>query len=320
MTITIRNFTFDDLPALAAVINRAAAADQEDYSTTLEDLRTRFERPYFYPEDNCFVAVLPEGTLVGYTTADLDPRVGLGWGMGCVDPAYRRQGIGRALIDRGEARHHERAQTELAPHLGLSVRRFCRDTNVAARALYESVGYAVWRASWLMHIDFDGTLPETPLPDGFGLQAFDRARDARHIWEIEQEIFRETPGFIQPPFEVWESIVFLAGHDDAMWLIAVDQRLDGKPVVGVCLCESKPDKPDTGWVNTLGVRPAYRKRGLGLALLKRSFQVMQAHGFSAVELEVDTENTSNAVALYQRAGMRADRCYPIYRKVLREAK
>jgi ribosomal protein S18 acetylase RimI-like enzyme len=67
----------------------------------------------------------------------------------------------------------------------------------------------------------------------------------------------------------------------------------------------------------LGVRENYRGHGLGSALLQQGFRVLQAHGFTAAELDVDSENTSNAVALYERAGMTADRCYLTYRKVLR---
>jgi mycothiol synthase len=317
MTHTIRSFRFDDLPALAAVINRAAEADQEDSRTTLDDLRARFERPYFFPEQNCLVATGPGGDILGYVTAELDPRFGKGWGTGCVDPAHRGQGIGRALIQAADARHLERADKELASHLGLYVTRYCRDTNGPTRALYEAAAYAIWRISWFMHIEFDGALTESLLPAGFALRPFDRARHAREIWDTEKAIFHDAPGYAQPPFEVWESFMFPSGHDDALWLVAVDQRAADEPVAGLCLCRPKHDNPAIGWVELFGVRKPYRKRGLGLALLRQGFRVMQAHGFTAAKLSVDSENKSNAVALYERAGMAVDRRYLIYRKVFR---
>ncbi|TFG73032.1 MAG: GNAT family N-acetyltransferase [Anaerolineales bacterium] len=313
MNITIRNFQFDDLPALVAVINRAAEADREE-TTTIGDLRARLERPYFYPEQNCFVAALPDGEIVGYTTAEIHPSAGLGWGTGCVDPAHRRQNIGRTLIETADMRHLE--LTKITPDMALSVSRICRDTNESARILYESTGYAICRANWFMHIDFENTFDETQLPDGFGLRAFDRERDARMVWAISGEIFQDSPGFAQPPFEVWENFMFPEGHDDALWLIAVDHQLDDETVAGICLSKPKHNKPNTGWVEPLGVRLAYRKRGLGSALLQRSFYVMHKQGYTAAELSVDAENTSDAVALYQRAGMQADCCYLSYQKVL----
>lgn len=310
MNITIRNFQFDDLPALVAVINRAAEADQEE-TTTIGALRARLERPYFYPEQNCFVATLPDGEIVGYTTAEINPSAGSGWGTGCVDPAHRRQGIGRTLLETADMRHLE--LTDITPDMTLSLTRVCRDTNESARVLYEFAGYAIGQVLQIMHIDFEDTFDETRLPDGFGLRAFDRERDARMVWAVVEDL----PGFAQAPFEVWETFMFPEGHDDALWLIAVDQHMDAETVAGICLSWPKHDKPNIGWVDALGVRPAYRRRGLGSALLQRSFYVLQRQGYTAAELTVDTENTSNAVALYQRAGMQVDRRYMNYQKVLR---
>jgi mycothiol synthase len=315
MGLTIRMFQFDDLPAVVDVINRAAQADHEDTRTTPDDLRTRFERPYFYAEQNCLVAERPDGTLIGYITAELDPRVGRGWGTGGVHPDHRRQGIGRALLQAADARHHERAATELAPDLPLWVTRFCRDTNASTRALLEAEQYAIWRVSWFMHIDLAEATESPALPQGFTLRPFERERDARAIWAVEKAIFDGAPGYVQPPFEVWETFMFPPGHDDRLWLVAMQDD----DVAGVCLCHPKHDRPATGWVELFGVQTAYRRRGLGSALLRRSFDVMRAHGFTAAELDVDSENTSNAVALYEGAGMRVDRKYLIYRKVLRGA-
>lgn len=313
MDIAIRTFHSDDLPALVDVINRAADADATDSHTTLDDLRARFERPYFYPEQNCFIAVLPTGEIAGYTTAELDPRVGKGWGSGYVDPAYRRKGIGRALIRAADARHLERGQHEVAPECSLSVTRHCRDTNEGPRALYESEGYAIARISWIMRIDFVGPVDEPPLPDGITLRPFDRDRDALAVWQAEQDVFRDNWGYIEPPFEVWQNFMFPAYHDDSLWIMA----MDGGTIAGLCLCDPKRNDPATGWINTLGVREAYRRRGLGSALLRRGLAALQARGFAAAELEVDSENAANAVALYEHAGMHAKRRYLIYRKVLR---
>ena len=317
MAYRLRKFTFDDLPAMVDVINRAAEADQEDTQTTLVDLRTRFERPYFFPEQNCIIATDNNNKIIGYVTAELDPRFGKGWGTGCVDPAYRRQGIGTGLLNAADARHLECAENDLPPDMGVYVTRYCRDTNTPTRTLYKSAGYNIWLRSLFMHIDLDDTITKSDLPEGIVLRPFERERDAYQVWEIEGELFHDAPGYAQPPFEVWETFMFPVGHDDTLWLVAVDENASEKPIVGICLCHPKHDNPDIGWVELLGVTKAHRGKGLGSIMLRLGFHQMKTYGFKEAELDVDSENKTNAVALYQRAGMQVSRCYEIYMKVIR---
>lgn len=314
-TTVIRTFQPDDLPALVDAINHSADHDETDARTTLDELRARFEWPYFYPEQNCLVALLPDGALAGYTTAELDPRIGRGWGRGCVDPAYRRRGIGRALIRAADARHLDRSKTEMAPDLPLSVTRHCRDTNSSLRALLESEGYAIARVSWIMRTELGDPVEVPPLPDGIALRPFERERDANAVWQAEQEFFRDHWGYVAAPFDLWQNFMFPPTHTNALWILAVD----GDAIIGTCLAQPKHDDPATGWIDTVGVHEAYRRRGLGSALLRRGLAALQAHGFAAAELEVDSENTTNAVALYERAGMKIKRRYLIYQKTLRDA-
>jgi ribosomal protein S18 acetylase RimI-like enzyme len=54
-------------------------------------------------------------------------------------------------------------------------------------------------------------------------------------------------------------------------------------------------------VHVLGVRPAWRKRGLATALLRHIFRDFQQRGATRVGLGVDGENTTGAVRLYERS-------------------
>ena len=64
----------------------------------------------------------------------------------------------------------------------------------------------------------------------------------------------------------------------------------------------------------LGVRPQWRRRGLGTALLVASFRLFWERGLKAVGLGVDGENTTGAVRLYERAGMRVVHRFDSYEK------
>ena len=64
--------------------------------------------------------------------------------------------------------------------------------------------------------------------------------------------------------------------------------------------------------------PAWRRRGLGLALLRQAFTWFWERGERRVGLGVDTENPTDARRLYERAGMRAVWQADVHEKVLRE--
>ena len=89
--------------------------------------------------------------------------------------------------------------------------------------------------------------------------------------------------------------------DPLLWLLA----WDGDELAGFVLASSgRGSEPELGWVGTLGVRPAWRRRGLGEALLRSAFAELFTRGHRRVGLGVDTENVSGALRLYERVGVR----------------
>jgi ribosomal protein S18 acetylase RimI-like enzyme len=97
--------------------------------------------------------------------------------------------------------------------------------------------------------------------------------------------------------------------------------MDGNEVVGTSLCRKNSyDNPDVGWVNTLGVRRAWRKRGIGLALLRHSFGELYRRGKRMAGLGVDAENLTGALRLYENAGMYAHLSFDLFEKEIRAGK
>jgi ribosomal protein S18 acetylase RimI-like enzyme len=77
------------------------------------------------------------------------------------------------------------------------------------------------------------------------------------------------------------------------------------------------DDPTGGYIYDLGVRPAWRKRGIALALLHHTFAEFHRRGYVAVELDVDSQSLTGALRVYERAGMRAVRQSVTYERELR---
>jgi ribosomal protein S18 acetylase RimI-like enzyme len=76
--------------------------------------------------------------------------------------------------------------------------------------------------------------------------------------------------------------------------------------------------PEKGWVDDLGVRRAWRRRGLALALLQHSFREFYKRGTRKVGLGVDASSLTGATRLYEKAGMHVARQFNSYFKVLRD--
>ena len=92
---------------------------------------------------------------------------------------------------------------------------------------------------------------------------------------------------------------------------------DGEELAGVSLnAWHWSGDPAFGWIGTLGVRRPWRRRGLALALLRHSFAHFERRGANRVGLGVDAENTTGAVRLYERAGMRPVKRFDSFERTL----
>ena len=98
--------------------------------------------------------------------------------------------------------------------------------------------------------------------------------------------------------------------DPSLWFLAEE----AEEPAGAILCRQDLG---VGWVDSLGVRPAWRRRGLGLALLRHAFGEFHRRGWPGAALGVDAANETGATRLYEGAGMRVARQYAIYQKELR---
>ena len=164
-------------------------------------------------------------------------------------------------------------------------------------------------------------VPDPVWPQGITLRTFNPETDAEAVYRADVDSFRDHFGFIEEPFEEgFERFkYFHIDHDDfdpTLWFLA----MDGDEIAGINLCRPHSDAyadPALGWVGSLGVRRPWRKRGLGLALLRHSFNEFYRRGRRRVGLGVDAQNLTGALRLYERAGMHSHRAFDFYEKELR---
>ena len=236
---------------------------------------------------------------IGAVAHLLDRRGDRFIGDAYVHPELVGRGLGTRVLELLEERVREIVQS--SPEGGDVVLQ-CAHLVGDARAprLLRSRGYEYVRSGFRMVAELAAVEREPVWPPRIELRPFDVERDGRRVHEAIEEAFADEWGHIARPFEEWRKRAFDVPRFDP-GLVPV--AWDGGEIAGVSLNYAKR-MGDWGWIGSIGVRPAWRRRGLGLALLLESFRRFRASGETTVALGVDASNPTGAVRLYERAGMR----------------
>jgi mycothiol synthase len=306
-----------DYEGLVALIREAHLADGVDWIPTVENLRTEHEHGgEFDPRRDLLLAVV-EDNIVGASetnvrTRELGPSHHVeGW----VSPAFRRRGLGRALLHWAEARAREVALVD--GRTGeRSLGSWPDEAQDGAVALYESEGYAIVRYGFMMIRDLTEPIPELPLPDGLEVRPVQPV-DHRRIWDADVEAFRDhwdAGERTDADFEGWFASPEL---DTGLWRVA----WDGGEVAGSVMNFIYPAENETlgeqrGWLDHVSVRRPWRRRGLASALIAASMLALRDAGMTGAALGVDAENPSGALRVYENLGFRRTRTGVAYRKAM----
>lgn len=285
--VEIRHPRADEAEAAVEVLNEHSRRLCGTDDMTAAELEEGWRAPEVVFPDDILVAEA-DGRLVGY--ADVIPHGESAWlDVRGTDPAVYRPLID-AIAERAGA--HETAH----------VRGWAPEQDSDLHEAYEQAGFRPFRHSFRMEIDLAGELNEPTWPDGFTVRSF-RAGDERAAYEAHMDSFADTWGFTHDPYETWAHWNLGEYFQPVHWFFVET----GGDVAAIALCRERESQPGLGWVDILGVRPAYRRRGLAIALLHHVFRHFAGLGLSRVGLGVDAENPTGAVRLYERAGMHVAR-------------
>jgi ribosomal protein S18 acetylase RimI-like enzyme len=141
-----------------------------------------------------------------------------------------------------------------------------------------------------------------PPPPGVRIRPVDHSveADLRTFHRILDTAFRDTPDYLPATFEQWcDQWRSLSTTSPDEWFVAL---VDGEPA-GILQSSDQALKSDEGWVKNLAVLRAYRRRGVGAALLARAFATYAAKGRRYAGLGVDLSNPTEAARLYRSVGM-----------------
>jgi mycothiol synthase len=284
-----------DFDAALAVLQASDRDVYGDTDWTPAELREQWTE--IDPSTDAWVAE-DGGSMLGVMTL-CERRGDTFIGDGYVAPRARGRGVGTALVGVLEARVREKLAVEPADNGRAKVHLAHLVGDDTAPALLRGLGFSYVRSFLRMVRRLDGSEPAPAWPDGVDIRPFDLVRDGRAIHATDVAAFTGQWGYRAELFDPWRERVFGAKTVDPSLPVVA---WSGDAVAGFALNYPKR-MGDWGWIGVLGVDPAWRRRGLGLALLHESYRRFGATGETTVALGVDTENPTGATRLYERAGM-----------------
>jgi mycothiol synthase len=304
----IRGAQPEDEAAVLEVANAHGNAMWGEDAVGPDEVHQWFTDPVIDNEHDFLLAVGGDGLLAGFMIVE-DPATdhSVVWTRVVLHPERGTVEIGEVLFERAEARAKTRGAA------GATQRGGCAAPDERMAAILRRRGYRLVRHFFRMVAPLDER-PASPVwPDGLELRPVDPDGDLMPLFIADEEAFEDHWGYVRVSYDLWLHWMTGSTYDPSLWYVAYD----GDEIAGYALC--KPQEggdPTMGWVEVLGVRRQWRRRGLALALLLHAFGEFHRRGHTRVGLGVDGENTTGAVRLYEKAGMRPGRQWDVYERQL----
>jgi mycothiol synthase len=229
-----------------------------------------------------------DGRAIGAATVGriyvLPPDYDALWATIWVLPGHRRRGTGGRLL----AALREEAATRGKSALHVPV----REDRADAMAFLARRGFSEHERSKAVRLDLGGLAPpDAPLPPGVILTSIAARPDlARSAYAAAIEAYPDVPGgdvaMTAGSFEEWRAFeIDWPGVPQEAFIIAVA----ADEVVAYASVVPAPRRP-VGYHTMTLVRPAWRGRGLGLALKAAQIRWAIGAGLEALETENDVDN------------------------------
>ncbi len=308
----------EDSAAISTAVSQAAAANE---IITAASLRQEWSEPRFELSRSSlgiFQGEALQAFAVFYAQSEPPVRPRLQFG---VDPALNGAELRAELLAWADEMAQSvipRCPPEARVGLWSGAHTGYRPDEIALRA----AGYQERRIWHEMRIDMSAPPAPSQLPPGFCLRPYRHEEDLPLLVDIVRDSFSDHFGHIDQSFERdLEAMGHWLNNDPAfdpkLVLLAADEKT-GDAVACALPMTDYLRRPGLGYIDMVGTRRACRRRGLASALLRMCFALYWERGTRSVCLEVDGASLTNAVALYERAGMHVSHSFASYEKLLRD--
>jgi len=307
--LAVRPMRPEDVGVLAGLIAAAETVDDTGVHESAEDLAAWWINDLVDLDQDTRVVLADGDGAVGFATTIAPPTFRDAYGVhleGCVHPDWRDRGIGRALLgwqlERGAQLHAER-HPEAPARLTATV----YTTMPSLEALVRRAGLVP--ARWFFHMDRPlADLPPLRHVDGVDLVPFSWDRDDE-VRLAHNAAFTEHYGSSDRDEASWQ--VMFTGQPSFRPDLSVLAVADGA-VLGYALSYvSEATVAATGvresYFGQIGIVPSARGRGLAKAVIIAALHTAAADDCQTAGLEVDSENVTGALGLYESLGFTTHR-------------
>ncbi|MBA2382566.1 MAG: GNAT family N-acetyltransferase [Chloroflexi bacterium] len=312
-----------DYTAMVDVFREARVADGTGWEMTAKSVDADVRAFGSVPERTMLIAEI-DGQVIGWARAyDFGFATDDGRMLnhsGHVLPAWRRRGIGRALLGGVQAElAHVRSSRSDPSGSSAGFHTWIFASNQSARTMLEADGYRPLRYVVEMTRSL-ADLPAIELPDGLStrpvgaldrapvLRALNDAMQDHHGWpemsDDQMALMFDHP--VRGQFDVWQVawcgdrvVGGVLGYVDADENLAMDRR--------------------RGYTEGIFTVRDWRGRGVASALITQNLRLLRDRGMTEAALSVDTENPTGALVLYERHGFREVDRVIVYRRELEPA-
>ena len=293
---SVRPARFSDLDAVHELIAQQNVSDYGNAMRTVADLQKSWQ-DIDLENDTC--TAFAEGRLAGYAELlDNDSPFIFLADRGNVDLAFQL-----LTILEHKAADRKKGTVNLFTRVS--------EKNNTLLQLFASNGYKSNLSFQIMELVMQEMPPAAQWAEGISVRTFIKGQDEQVTYQTDEEAAKDK-GYHDPlSYEAWVKRMKLdkESFDPSLWFLAYE----GNDIAGAAL-NLFAKESGTGWVDHLSVRPGWRRRGIGKALLLHTFREFYLRSIHTIKLSVDSKSLTNAPHLYESVGMQTVQQYHIYRK------